>query len=62
MAETPLPSLPLRTRIVRAIFGGDPKENERRYMANADLVNLTHIAWPWTEQALRAEVRRWLDG
>lgn len=45
----------------RLFFGGDPRENERRYRANAELVNLTHMTDPWTVEALESAVRYWLD-
>lgn len=44
----------------RLLFGGDPRENERRYRANQELVSLTHMTEPWTVEALESAVREWL--
>ncbi len=50
----------LGSKAASLLFGGDPRQNERRYMANADLLDLTVSVYPWTEEALRAAVREWL--
>ena len=47
--------------IVRAIFGGNPRDNERRYRANKDLEFLTIATRPWTKEALQSAVRGWLE-
>lgn len=50
-----------KQKILKAIFGGaGPKENERRYRANADLRFIADTAEPWTVDGLKEEVRRWL--
>jgi hypothetical protein len=49
-------------KVGRKMFGGEgPRENERRYIANGELVDLTHMAEPWTVDGLRVAVREWLD-
>lgn len=46
----------------RIVFGGaGPKENERRYIANAELRCLTETAEPWTVDGLRRAVADWLE-
>lgn len=52
----------LDSKVAKVIFGGDPRENHRRYLANEHLKWLIETTDPWTEEALKAAVRKWLDG
>lgn len=51
----------LDSTIAKAIFGGNPRENERRYNANAQLRDITRSVYPWTVEALREAVADWLE-
>lgn len=52
----------LDTKLARTLFGGDPRENHRRYVANEELKSLAEMSYPWTEAALKEAVQRWVEG
>ena len=50
----------LDSKAARLLFGGDPRENAARYEANQQLKEIADSTHPWTVEALRTEVERWL--
>lgn len=49
----------MRARIRKWVTAA--QSNERRWTANQELKWLADHTYPWTEEALRAAVRKWLN-